>query len=89
MNIPTITTILTSATEATDIKTITFRYPKAVIPGQFFMIWIPGVDEIAKSVYEDRTGTDSNSQENIFFSSAVEPELRCLRQLLNKHEKEN
>jgi dihydroorotate dehydrogenase electron transfer subunit len=52
MNIPTITTILTSATEATDIKTITFRYPKAVIPGQFFMIWIPGVDEIPMSVSE-------------------------------------
>jgi len=52
MNIPTITTILTSTTEATDIKTITFRYPKAVIPGQFFMIWIPGVDEIPMSVSE-------------------------------------
>jgi dihydroorotate dehydrogenase electron transfer subunit len=52
MNIPTITKILTSTTEATDIKTITFRYPKAVIPGQFFMIWIPGVDEIPMSVSE-------------------------------------
>jgi dihydroorotate dehydrogenase electron transfer subunit len=52
MNIPTITTILASTTEATDIKTITFRYPKAVIPGQFFMIWIPGVDEIPMSVSE-------------------------------------
>jgi len=52
MNIPTITTLLTSTTEATDIKTITFRYPKAVLPGQFFMIWIPGVDEIPMSVSE-------------------------------------
>jgi len=52
MNIPTITTILTSTTEARDIKTITFRYLKAVIPGQFFMIWIPGVDEIPMSVSE-------------------------------------
>jgi dihydroorotate dehydrogenase electron transfer subunit len=52
MNIPTITKILTSTTEATDIKTITFRYPKAVIPGQFFMIWLPGVDEIPMSVSE-------------------------------------
>jgi dihydroorotate dehydrogenase electron transfer subunit len=52
MNIPTITTILTSTTEARDIKTITFRYPKAVIPGQFFMIWIPDVDEIPMSVSE-------------------------------------
>ena len=50
MNIPTITTILTSTTEATDIKTITFRYPGPVLPGQFFMIWVPGVDEIPMSV---------------------------------------
>jgi len=50
MNIPTITTTLTSTTEATDIKTITFRYPGPVLPGQFFMIWIPGVDEIPMSV---------------------------------------
>jgi dihydroorotate dehydrogenase electron transfer subunit len=52
MNIPTITKILTSTTEATDIKTITFRYPGPVLPGQFFMIWIPGVDEIPMSVSE-------------------------------------
>ena len=52
MNIPTITTILTSTTVATDIKTITFRYPGPVLPGQFFMIWIPGVDEIPMSVSE-------------------------------------
>jgi dihydroorotate dehydrogenase electron transfer subunit len=50
MNIPTITTLLTSTREATDIKTITFRNSTAVIPGQFFMIWIPGVDEIPMSV---------------------------------------
>ena len=52
MNIPTITTILTSTTEAEDIKTITFRYPGPVLPGQFFMIWIPGIDEIPMSVSE-------------------------------------
>jgi dihydroorotate dehydrogenase electron transfer subunit len=52
MNIPTITTILTSTTEATNVKTITFRYPGPVLPGQFFMIWIPGVDEIPMSVSE-------------------------------------
>jgi dihydroorotate dehydrogenase electron transfer subunit len=52
MNIPTVTTILTNSTEATDIKTITFRYPEPVLPGQFFMIWIPGVDEIPMSVSE-------------------------------------
>ena len=50
MNIPTITKILTTTTETTDIKTITFTYPKIVTPGQFFMIWIPGVDEIPMSV---------------------------------------
>ncbi len=52
MNIPTITTILNSTTEATNVKTITFRYPGPVLPGQFFMIWIPGVDEIPMSVSE-------------------------------------
>lgn len=50
MNQPTITTILTSAMEAVDVKTITFHYPGDMSPGQFFMIWIPGVDEIPMSV---------------------------------------
>ena len=50
MNIPEITKIIQVKTEAKDIKTITFRYPKKIIPGQFFMIWIPGVDEIPMSV---------------------------------------
>jgi len=50
MSPPFITTILSSSEEATDIKTITFQYPGEVSPGQFFMIWIPGVDEIPMSV---------------------------------------
>ena len=50
MNIPTITPILKSFREAPDIKTITFQYPKSTLPGQFFMIWIPGIDEIPMSV---------------------------------------
>ena len=50
MNIPTITTILKNYTETPDIKTITFRYPGPIVPGQFFMIWIPEVDEIPMSV---------------------------------------
>jgi dihydroorotate dehydrogenase electron transfer subunit len=50
MNIPTVTPILKSVHEATDIQTITFRYPGHVDPGQFYMIWIPGVDEIPMSV---------------------------------------
>ena len=50
MNIPKITKILEVKNEAKDIKTITFNYPERVDPGQFFMIWIPGVDEIPMSV---------------------------------------
>lgn len=50
MNIPTVTPILKTIHEATDIKTITFHYPGPVKPGQFYMIWIPGVDEIPMSV---------------------------------------
>jgi len=50
MNIPKITKILEVKNEAKDIKTITFNYPEGVDPGQFFMIWIPGVDEIPMSV---------------------------------------
>jgi dihydroorotate dehydrogenase electron transfer subunit len=45
-----ITEIVESITETDDIRTITFTYPKTVDPGQFFMIWIPGVDEIPMSV---------------------------------------
>jgi len=50
MNIPTVAPLLSSVTEASDIKTITFKNKSAVLPGQFFMIWIPGVDEIPMSV---------------------------------------
>ena len=50
MNIPKITKILEVKNEAKDIKTITFKYPKDAKPGQFFMIWIPGVDEIPMSI---------------------------------------
>lgn len=50
MNIPRITKIIESKTEAENIKTVTFNYPQETIPGQFYMIWIPGVDEIPMSV---------------------------------------
>lgn len=50
MNIPTVTPILKKTMETTDITTITFRYPGPMRPGQFFMIWVPGVDEIPMSV---------------------------------------
>lgn len=36
--------------ENQDVKTIKFNFSQKTIPGQFFMIWIPGVDEIPMSV---------------------------------------
>jgi len=50
MNSPYVTPILKSTDEGYDIKTFIFRYPGKIEPGQFFMIWIPGVDEIPMSV---------------------------------------
>jgi len=50
INIPHITSIASSSIEAIDIKTITFRFAGCVAPGQFFMIWVPGIDEIPMSV---------------------------------------
>jgi dihydroorotate dehydrogenase electron transfer subunit len=50
MNSPSVIPILKSTDEAYDIKTFTFRYPEKIDPGQFFMIWIPGIDEIPMSV---------------------------------------
>ena len=50
MNSPQIAKITEVKTENKDVKTFMFEYPKKMIPGQFFMIWIPGVDEIPMSV---------------------------------------
>ncbi len=50
MNRPFATMILSNTLEATDVKTITFHHPGEMSPGQFFMVWIPGVDEIPMSV---------------------------------------
>jgi dihydroorotate dehydrogenase electron transfer subunit len=50
LNQPTITTIRQRRQEAAEVTTISFRYPGEMRPGQFFMIWIPGVDEIPMSV---------------------------------------
>ena len=50
MDTPTIYTIQKSIRETRDIKTLIFPYEQQIIPGQFFMIWIPGVDEIPMSV---------------------------------------
>jgi dihydroorotate dehydrogenase electron transfer subunit len=55
MNIPQITKIIENRNETNDVKTIKFRYEKDVSPGQFLMIWIPGIDEIPMSVsYTDK-----------------------------------
>jgi len=50
MNGPIIKKIIESKIEAKNIKTILFEYQEKIVPGQFFMIWIPGVDEIPMSV---------------------------------------
>jgi dihydroorotate dehydrogenase electron transfer subunit len=50
MNSPCITTVLNTTRETEDIITISFEYPGSMTPGQFFMVWIPGVDEIPMSV---------------------------------------
>ena len=50
MNVPKITEIIKINKEAKSTKTIIFNYPGDIKPGQFFMIWIPGIDEIPMSV---------------------------------------
>lgn len=50
MNYPTIIKIKEVKQENSDVKTFLFEYPNKTIPGQFFMIWIPNVDEIPMSV---------------------------------------
>jgi len=50
MNTPYVTPILQVTTETPTMKTITFNFPFTTLPGQFYMIWIPGVDEIPMSV---------------------------------------
>ena len=56
MNIPHITKIIENKTETKDIKTLTFRYSGNIDLGQFFMIWVPGVDEIPMGVSYIREG---------------------------------
>jgi dihydroorotate dehydrogenase electron transfer subunit len=50
MNYPLVTEIIDVKSENKKIKTIIFEYPIKMNPGQFFMIWIPNVDEIPMSV---------------------------------------
>jgi dihydroorotate dehydrogenase electron transfer subunit len=76
MNSPTIATILTSSVEAKDIKTITFQYPGGVVPGQFFMIWIPGIDEIPMSVSQITQNVKGITFRNIGDATRVLYQLR-------------
>lgn len=50
MNYPFITKIIDTKKETNNIRTIKFYYNKETKPGQFYMIWIPGIDEIPMSV---------------------------------------
>ncbi|MCJ7571974.1 MAG: dihydroorotate dehydrogenase electron transfer subunit [Candidatus Thermoplasmatota archaeon] len=50
MNYPLVTKIIETKNENNRIKTIKFENNKKITPGQFYMIWIPGVDEIPMSV---------------------------------------
>jgi dihydroorotate dehydrogenase electron transfer subunit len=50
MNYPKIVKIIETKKETPDIKTILFENSESTSPGQFFMIWIPKIDEIPISV---------------------------------------
>jgi len=50
MNYPKIVEITEITKENQDVKTIKFKLLEKTIPGQFFMVWIPDVDEIPMSV---------------------------------------
>ncbi|MCK5024143.1 MAG: dihydroorotate dehydrogenase electron transfer subunit [Thermoplasmata archaeon] len=52
--------ITDSINESDNIKTIKFKWPAESKPGQFIMVWIPGVDEIPMSLsYSDGITVDS------------------------------
>ena len=50
MKYPYITKITEVIQENKTVKTLKFEHNEAIKPGQFYMIWIPGVDEIPMSV---------------------------------------
>ena len=50
MNYPIKKEIINIENENDSTKTIYFSNKKDIIPGQFYMIWIPGIDEIPMSV---------------------------------------
>ena len=45
-----VVTVKEVVTEGTDITTVRFDLNSDVKPGQFLMVWIPGVDEIPMSI---------------------------------------
>jgi dihydroorotate dehydrogenase electron transfer subunit len=49
MNMPEIVDILQSEEVGKGVRTLRFEYRHKVEPGQFFMVWLPGVDEIPMS----------------------------------------
>ena len=56
MNYPTISKIIETRQENSDVKTFLFEYPEKFTPGQFYMVWIPCIDEIPLSVsYIDKS----------------------------------
>jgi len=50
MNYPDIVKIIETKEENKSTKTIKFEHKEKIAPGQFYMIWVPGVDEIPMSV---------------------------------------
>ena len=50
MNYPKIIEIIDIIKENPRVKTLIFEFDKKILPGQFFMIWIPKIDEIPMSV---------------------------------------
>ena len=50
MKYPYITKIVQVIQESKDVKTLKFEHEKDIVPGQFYMVWIPGVDEVPMSV---------------------------------------
>lgn len=50
MNYPIVTTIKKQKLENKNVKTIMFEHKEKINPGQFYMLWIPGTDEIPMSV---------------------------------------
>jgi dihydroorotate dehydrogenase electron transfer subunit len=46
---PEIVEILHSEEAGKGVRTLRFEYGRKVMPGQFFMVWLPGVDEIPMS----------------------------------------